>query len=159
MKRLLLISIISLLLVSGWSHVLAAALCPRMQARASCHMLLEHHTSSAHEAMKMTGEMGEMQMSETTLYEGEVDALGLPSGSCPHCFYRSENPTSTVVAVKGVERSRRDQGVILQQAIKAFAPLATSFTPPISKRQHAPPGATTTTTTTARHVLISIFLI
>ena len=113
---------------------------------------------SAHEAMEMTGETSEMQMPETTVYEGEDNALGLPPGSCPHCFYRSENPTSTVIAVKGVERSRRDQGVILQQAIKAFAPLASSFAPTISKRQHAPPGATTATTT-ARHILISIFLI
>ena len=156
MKRLLLISIISLLFVSGWSYVLAAALCPRMQVKASCPMRMESHSSSPRQTMEMgeAVETGDMQMSETTISEGEVNALGLPPISCPHCFSRSENPSSTVIAVKGIERSKRDQGIILQQAIKAFAPLTSTFAPPISKRQHAPPQAPT-----ARHVLINVFLI
>jgi hypothetical protein len=153
MKRLLLISIISLLFVSGWSHVLAAALCPQMQVKASCPMQMDDHSPSSREAMQM-GEMGDMQMSETTVSDGQVNAVNPPLGSCPHCFSKSEYPTSTVIAVKGVERSGRELGIILQQTTKAFAPLTSSFAPPISSRQHAPPEATT-----ARHVLISVFLI
>ncbi|MDT5060067.1 MAG: hypothetical protein QOH63_526 [Acidobacteriota bacterium] len=150
MKRLLLISIISLLFVSGWSHVLAAALCPQMQVKASCPMQMRDHPASSHEVM----EMGDMQMPETTVSEGEVNAVDPPLGSCPHCFSKPNYPTSTVVAVKGVERSKRDLGVILQQTLKAIAPLSSTFAPPVSSRQHAPPQATT-----ARHVLISVFLI
>lgn len=153
MKRLLLISVISLLFVSGWSHMLAAAVCPQMQVKASCPMQMREHSNSSHEAMAM-GEMGDMQMSETTVSEDEVNAVNLPLGSCPHCFSKSEYPTSTVIDVKGVEQSKRDLGAILQQTIKAFSPLTTLFAPPVASRQHAPPLATT-----ARHVLISVYLI
>jgi hypothetical protein len=153
MKRLLLISIISLLFVSGWSHVLAAAFCPQMQVKASCPMQMRDHSTSSHEARVM-GEMGDMQMPETTVSEGEVNAVDPPLGSCPHCFTKSNYPTSTVVTAKAVERSKRDLGVILQQTLKAIAPPSSTFAPPVSSRQHAPPQGTT-----ARHVFISVFLI
>lgn len=115
-------------------------------------MQMGNHQASSHEAMG-TGEMGDMQMTPTSL-EDEVTAVDPPLGPCPHCFSKSEYPTSTVVAVKGVERSKRDLGVILQQAVKALAPQTSSFAPPVSSRQHAPPGVSI-----PRHVLISIFLI
>lgn len=153
MKRLLLISVISLLFVSGWSHVLAAALCPQMQVKASCPMQMRDHSPSSHEAMGM-GEMGDIQMPETTVSDGEAPAVDLPIGSCSHCFSKSNHPTSTVVTVYGVEQSRRDIGAIVQQTIKAFSPLTSSFAPPITSRQHAPPGVSA-----PRHVLISVFLI
>lgn len=152
MKRLLLICVISLLFVSGWSHVLAAALCPNMRVASTCPMQKGNHPASSHEAMEM-GEMGGMQMTQV-VEEGEVTAVDPPMGSCPHCFSKSEYPTSVVVAIKGVGQPKRDLGVILRQTLKAITPLISSFAPPVSSRQHAPPQATT-----ARHVLISVFLI
>ncbi|MDT4966521.1 MAG: hypothetical protein QOJ64_1258 [Acidobacteriota bacterium] len=153
MKRLLLITVISLLLVSGWSHVLAAALCPQMQVKASCPMQLMHHSSSSHETMAM-GAMGDMPMTETGVSTAEVYSVDPPMGSCPHCFSKSEYPTSSIVAVKGVDQGRRNLRVILQQALAPIAFQTRSFAAPILTRQHAPPQAPT-----ARHVLISVFLI
>jgi hypothetical protein len=153
MKRLLLISVISLLFVSGWSHVLASAFCSKMQAKATCPMQMKDHSPSSHEAMAM-GEMGDMQMSETTVADGEVGALSPPLGSCPHCFSKSEHPTSTAITAKGVEQSEQDLGAVLQQTLNDVAPQTSSFAPPVTSRQHAPPGAAT-----ARHVLINVYLI
>ena len=156
MKRLLLISVISLLLVSGWSHVLAAALCPQMQVKASCPMQMMDHSSSSHETLA-TGAMGamvEMPMTETRVSTAEVNALDPPMGSCPHCFSKSEYPTRTGVAVKGVDQGKRNLRVIHQQALAPIAFQTRMHAAPILSRQHAPPRAPT-----ARHVLISVFLI
>jgi hypothetical protein len=149
MKRLLLICVISLLFVSGWSHVLAAAICPKTQAMASCPMQAGDKHTSSHEAM----EMGDMQMTPTAT-ESEVNALEQPMGSCPHCFKQPEQQPSPVVASKGVEQSRRDLGALLQQAVRVIASQTTSFSPQVLSRQHAPPQASA-----PRHVLISVFLI
>jgi hypothetical protein len=153
MKRLLLISIISLLFVSGWSHVLAAALCPKTQAMAACPMQAGDKTTSSHETMGMA-EMGDMQQMPATIAEGESNVVEQPMGSCPHCFKQPEQQNSPVVVSKGAEQSKRNLSVILQQAVQVITPQSTSFAPPISSRQHAPPQPTT-----ARHVLISVFLI
>jgi hypothetical protein len=162
MRRLLIITVISLLLVSGWSHVLAAALCPQMQVKASCPMQMMEHSPSSHEAMAKgakgangaMGEMGDMPVSETAVSTAEVNALDPPMGSCPHCFSKSEYPTSNIPAVKGVNQGKRNLRVILQQALARIAFQTRSFAAPILSRQHAPPRAPT-----ARHVLISVFLI
>ena len=148
MKRLLLICVISLLFVSGWSHVLAATFCPNMQDMPGCAMQTGHTSTSSHEGM----EMYDMQMTPT-IAESEVNAMQQPQMfSC--CTSRPELPSSPVIASRGAEQSKQDLGAILQQAIKALAPQTISFAPPISSRQHAPPGAST-----PRHVLISVFLI
>src|SRR5436853_4491618 len=152
MKRLLLISVISLLFVSGWSRVLAAAICPKTQAMTACPMQIGDKPTSSHEAMEMD-EMGDMQM-PPTITDGEANALSQPMGLCPHCFSQPNQQNSTVVASKGVDQSRKDFGSALQQAIKVITPQTSSFAPPVASRQHAPPGAST-----ARHVLISVFLI
>ena len=149
MKRLLLICVISLLFVGGWSHVLAAAICPRTQAMASCPMQAGNKPASTHDAM----EMGDMQMTPTTT-ESEVNALEQPMGSCPHCFKQPEQQPSPVVASREVEQSRRDLVALLQQADKVSASQTTSFSPPVLSRQHAPPQAST-----PRHILVSVFLI
>lgn len=150
MKRLFLICVIALLFVSGWSHVLAAAICPNTQAMSSCPMQTESKLTSSHEVM---GEMGDMQM-PPTITEDEANTLEQPMGSCPHCFTQPEQQTTPVVASKGVEQSKRDLGIILHQKIKALAPRTSSFAPPILSRQHAPPQASA-----PRYVLISSFLI
>jgi hypothetical protein len=152
MKRLLLICVISLLFVSGWSHVLAAAFCPKTQAMSSCPMQVgdKHHQS--HEAMER-GEMGDMETSSTDT-ESEVNAFEQPMGSCPHCFKQPEQQPSPVVASKGGEQSKRDTGILLQQAVRVITPQTTAFAPPVLSRQHAPPQASA-----LRHVLLSVFLI
>ena len=133
--------------------MLAAAICPKMQAMASCPMMRTVDKSvSSHEEMVM-GESGDMQMTPTVT-EGEANAIEQPIASCPHCFRQSEPPTTSVVATKGVEQSRRDAGAIMQQALKAITLPTSSFAPPVASRQHAPPSAST-----PRHILISVFLI
>ena len=153
MKRLLLIAVISVLFMSGWSHVVAAALCPNMQVKTSCPMQMMDHSTSSHDAMEI-GEMVDMAMPDTTVSGGEANAVDPPMGSCPHCFSQSEHPTSTVVAVKAVDQSKRDLRVILHQSLTPIASQASSFARPVLSRQHAPPRAPT-----ARHILINVFLI
>lgn len=150
MKRLLLICVISLLFVSGWGHVLAAAFCPKMQDMPGCTMQKESAATSngeGHEGM----EMGDMQAASSNM-ESQANALERLFVSC--CASRPEIPPAPVVASRGAEQSKQDLGAALQQTLKAIAPQTPSFATPITSRQHAPPGAST-----SRHVLISVFLI
>lgn len=155
MKRLLLICVISLLFVSGWSRVLAAAICPKTQAMAACPMQAWDKSASSHEDMQMAemGEMGDMQMTPTTA-QGEANALEQFMGSCPHCFKQPEQQPTPIFASKGIEQSRQDLGALLQQAAEVIKPQTTTFSPPVLSRQHAPPQASA-----PRHVLFSVFLI
>ena len=155
MKKVLLILVVSLLFVSGWSHVLASAFCPKTQAMTSCPMQAGNKPHQSHEAMQM-GEMGDMDDMQTSpaATDGEVNTLGQPMGSCPHCFKQPEQQPSPVVASKGAEQSRRDLGALLQQAVKVITLQAAPFAPPILSRQHAPPQASA-----PLHVLINVFLI
>ena len=154
MKKLLLICVVSLLLVSGWSHVLAAVLCPNMQDMPSCHMqtgnAITTTTISTHEGHQGM-EMGDMLMTPPVV-EREVNALEQPMASC--CARRPALPPSSVMVSRGAEQPKKELGVILQTALKAIELPAPSFTPPVLSRQHAPPGAST-----PRHVLFSVFLI
>jgi hypothetical protein len=150
MKRILLICVISLLFVSGWSHVLAAAFCPNMQDMPDCHMQAENVSTSPHEGHEGM-EMGDMQHQQSVA-EGKADALERPLAPC--CASRPEVPPAPIAASRGAEQSRQDLGAILKPALKAIAPLTNSFAPPVTSRQHAPPGAAT-----PRHVLIGVFLI
>jgi hypothetical protein len=148
MKRLLLICVISLLFVSGWGHVLAAAFCPNMQDMPGCAMQMGDAHASGHEGM----EMGDMQMPPAASAENKSGALERPLVSC--CASRPEIPPAPVVASRGAEQSKQDSGVLLKPVPKAIAPPAPSFAPQVTSRQHAPPGAST-----PRHVLVSVFLI
>jgi hypothetical protein len=147
MKRLFLICVISLLFVSGWSHVLAAAFCPNMQDMPACHMQAESVSTSSHEGM----EMGDMKNRQSAT-ESKTGALESPLASC--CASRPEVPPAPVASSRGAEQSRQDLGALLKPALKAITQPTSSFAPPITSRQHAPPGAAI-----ARHVLISVFLI
>lgn len=152
MKRLLLICLISLLFVSGWSHVLAAGICPKAQAISHCPMQTETKSASAHESARMD-EMGDMQM-RPAVAGVEANALEQPAGLCPHCFKQPAQQTSPAIASNGAEQSRRNPAIALRQAVKVFSQQATSFATPVSSKQHAPPQAST-----PRHVLISFYLI
>ena len=149
MKRFLLISIILLLFVSGWSHVLAAAFCPHMQDMPGCAMKTASTAhASGHEGM----EMGDMQMPPRETDE-KVGALERPLASCC-ASSRPDVPPAPVVASRGAEQSKQDLGALLKPLPKALEPTAPSFAPPITSRQHAPPGASA-----QRHVLINVYLI
>jgi hypothetical protein len=148
MKRLLLISVISLLFVSGWSHVLAAAFCPNMQDMPGCHLQTESASTSSHEGHK---EIGDKQMTPSAV-ASEVNSLERPMTSC--CASQPALPPSSIIVSKGAEQPKKELGVVLQKTLKVIAPPTPSFAPPITSRQHAPPGIST-----QRHVLISVFLI
>jgi hypothetical protein len=151
MKRLLLICVISLLFVSGWSHVLASAFCPDMQDMPGCHMQTASTSSTSlhegHEGM----EMGDTQMPPTTT-ESKAHTLKRPLVSC--CASRPQIPPAPIVARRGAEQSKQDLGALLKPALKALTQQTSSFAPSVTSRQHAPPGDST-----PRHVLISVFLI
>ena len=150
MKRLLLICVISLLCVSGWGHVLAAAFCPNMQDMPGCAMQSASTSTPTHEGHEGM-EMGDMQ-NRSSAPEDNLGALERRLASC--CASRPEAPPAPVVASRAAQQSKEDFGAILKPALKAIAALAPSFAPPVTSRQHAPPGATT-----PRHVLISVYLI
>ena len=150
MKRLLLICAISLLFVSGWSHVLAAAFCPKMQEMPDCHMQKAPTSASQHEGHEGM-EMGDMQMSPSAL-EDKVNSLERSVASC--CANRSALPPSSVIVSRGAEQPRKELGAVLQTALKVIAPPTPSFAPPVASRQHAPP-----VDSTPLHLLLSVFLI
>lgn len=147
MKRLLLISVICLLFVSGWGHVLASAFCPNMQDMPDCHMQITDTSASGHEGM----EMGDMHHG-TQAEERRAGSLGSPLVSC--CASRPEAPPAPAVASRGAEQSKQNLGALLKPAVKVIVPPAPSFAPAVTSRQHAPPGAAA-----PRHVLIQVFLI
>jgi hypothetical protein len=147
MKRLLPICVISLLFVSGWGNVLAAAFCPNMRDMRGCPMRASEDSARGHDGV----EMGDMRMPATGA-EGKVGSLERPLASC--CASRPEAPPAPAVASRGAERSKQDLGAVLKPVPKALAPPAPSFAPTVTSRQHAPPGAQT-----PRHVLVSVFLI
>jgi hypothetical protein len=150
MKRLLLICVISLLFVSGWSYVLASAFCPDMQDMPNCHMQTGNASASAHEGHEGM-EMGDTQMPPTTT-ESKARTLARPLVSC--CASRPEIPPAPVVVRRGAKQSKQDLGALLKPALKAITQPTSSFAPLVTSRQHAPPGALT-----PRYVLISVFLI
>ena len=147
MKRLLLICVISLLFVSGWGHVLAAAFCPNMQEMPGCTMQAGETSAPGHEGM----EMGGMQH-----HQGAADArpgtLQRPLVSC--CASVPQAPPAPVVVSRGAEQSKKELGAIFKSVVKAFVPPAPSFAPEVTSRPHAPPGVAA-----PRHVLIQVFLI
>jgi hypothetical protein len=150
MKRLLLICVISLLFVSGWSYVLASAFCPDMQDMPNCHMQTGNAFTSPHKGHEGM-EMGDMQMASVTT-ESKAHKLERPLVSC--CASRPQIPPAPIVARRGAEQSKQDLGALLKPALKAITQPTSSFAPPVTSRQHAPPGDST-----PRHVLISVFLI
>jgi hypothetical protein len=148
MKRLLPICAISLLFVSGWGHVLAAAFCPNMRDMQGCPMHASADSARGHEGM----EMGDMQMPAGDT-AGRLGSLESPPASC--CASRPEAPPAPVAASRGAEPSRQDLGALLKPVPKTIAPPAPSSAPTVTSRQHAPPGGAQT----PRHVLVSVFLI
>lgn len=140
MKRVLLICVISLLFVSGWGHVLGAAFCTKMQEMPGCHMQAGNSSTHGHGHMEMSGA------------QGKANSLERPLASC--CASRPEAPGVPAVVSRGAEQSKQDAVALPKPTPKTIAPPARSFAPPVTSRQHAPPGAQP-----PRHVLVNVFLI
>lgn len=142
------------LLASGWSNVLATALCPNMQVASCCLMKMKHKSASSHEAMAMDGmEMDSAEM--MTAVDVEANSISQSTPACALCLNRSELPIKSVVMVNLVRDSRRDLSAAPDAAVPgSLAPFSSLFALPVTSRQHAPP-----VTSTSRHVLINVFLI
>ena len=137
------------LLVSGWGNVLAAALCPKMQVASCCLMKTTHDSASQHEAMAMDG------MAMMPAAEVEANSIGQPAASCAHCLSSPDLPFKSVGTVNSVRESERNlSAAVAASVLRSLAAFSSSFAPPISSRQHAPPGSST-----SLHVLINVFLI
>ncbi|HEY0378503.1 MAG TPA: hypothetical protein VGC87_16435 [Pyrinomonadaceae bacterium] len=147
MKRLLPICAIFLLFVSGWGHVLAAAVCPNMRGAGGCQMRAGNGSAHGHEGMEMGGTR--LPAGDA---EGGVGSLERPLASC--CAGRPEAPPAPVVASRGAGQSKQDLGAVLKPVPKSIAPPAPSLALTVTSRQHSPPVAPT-----PRHVLVNVFLI
>src|SRR5207248_3812591 len=142
------------LLVSGWGNVLAATLCPKMQVASCCLTKTTHDSASQHEAMAMDG-MSMDGMAMMPAAEVEANSMGQPAASCAHCLSSPDLPFKSVVTVNSVRESERNLSApIAASVLRSLAAFSSSFAPPISSRQHAPPGSST-----SLHVFISVFLI
>jgi hypothetical protein len=142
------------LLASGWGNALAAALCPKMQVASCCLTKTTHDSAPSHEAMAMDG-MTMDSMAMMPAAEAEANSAGQPAASCAHCLSSPDLPFKSVVTVNSVRESERNLSApIAAPVLRSLAEFSSSFAPPISSRQHAPPGSST-----SLHVLINVFLI
>jgi hypothetical protein len=166
MRRFLLIASVLMLFVSGWGHVLAAALCPHVKAEHSCCPAQkqeaarhDHGLSASHEAMPMDGMEGmDMQtpatpVAETPTVGGDANSLGQPVEDCVHCMGHSQLPTPPV-AVGTADQSSRSAELAAPPATSLVTPPIPALTALVTSRPHGPPGASA-----PRHVLINIFRI
>lgn len=168
MRRATLLLVIPLLLLSGWSNVLAATLCPHMMHDHSCCPAGKHSDSSheqivaAHDEMAMSemgemGDMGGMEMTPAPVKPSEDvvnNAISQPINQCAHCLSHSA-PTTTTSIIGSVNQAKRDGEAPALQVLNQFVPKLQPAVLLISARQHAPPGVHLT----PRHILIGVFRI
>lgn len=162
MRRFLTTTSVLLLLVVTWGQVLAASVCPHMQAAHSCCFTkkAEHKQDQAahHEDMAM-GEMsggesmGMQAAPAAPSSEERVGSIGHPMKDCAPCVDRSPLQT-TPVTVSSVDQSKRGVEIVAPLETSLLAPLALASRSLVSSRSHAPPGVQA-----PRHVLISVFRI
>jgi hypothetical protein len=159
MRRFLLTASVLLLFVSGWSQVLAASLCSHTPGAHACCRTKgaghEHGQASSHQGMVMDGiESMEMPFEDAAPATNEsAISFGQPIADCAHCLGHSQPQTVPVASITSDQSGRVKEPLSPPVAV-APVPLASAFAPPVTTRQHAPPGALT-----ARHVLISVFRI
>lgn len=156
-RRFLLVGSLLLLSTSGWANVLAASLCTHTAGAHACCMTKKagKAKASSHHEMGMHGmESMERPRREAapTSYPGAL-SLGKPTEDCPHCLGHSQTQAAAVASV-APGQSGQDGKTLAPAAIVPLAATASAFAPPITFRQHAPPG-----NTAPRHVLISVFRI
>jgi hypothetical protein len=157
MKRFLLIAVALLLSVSGWSEVLAAALCPHMQASHACCVAKasgthQHGQVMAHHDGMMEGM--EMTMPATPAIVKDAQVITEPVGSCGHCMSQSGPPARSVIVKRADVQTKKELRAAPTQTLGLSSPLSASSTSLITSRQNAPPGEQI-----SRHALINVFRI
>lgn len=162
MKRLLIITYISLLFVSGWSEALAAFSCSHMAQDHSCCQMMNDAShghdfaSSAHEGMAMADGI-KMTSPDAPVANEIINAIGRPSETCADCIGRADFPIAPVMTASAVEQSKRVAASSAPPAASSAPLLASTLTSPrqaSSSVTDAPPGVSSD-----RHILISIFRI
>ena len=148
--RLLFITIILSLFVSGWGTVLAAAVCPHMAARPSCcHAMCRHGRMAG---MGMTDDMQMSLCSAQNPVASEAKAFSQPLEVCAYCLGHSQLPLRPILR----EADQTKRGVKISapgapaQPDSSISLRVTAVLP----GPHAPPEAIP-----ARHILLSIFRI
>ncbi|HEV7842606.1 MAG TPA: hypothetical protein VGO69_02865 [Pyrinomonadaceae bacterium] len=154
---------------SGWSSIVAVALCPHANSNATktvaavnvadahaCHPVQAETVAKPHchedSAMEQEATAGIEMPRAMPGNKGSSVALTLPENvPCTHCMGRPELPASTVVARPQVEQKRSIEPAV-QAASLVMSTL--SFTQPVIYRQGAPPGSLT-----PKHLLIGVLLI
>jgi hypothetical protein len=151
------------LLVSGWSIVLAATLCPHAgmnqalpmaEDHSGCRTKLEavemHHSSSHHEA----AHGAQMKTVAVPHLQGsEHAALGQMTGTCAHCVGQSELPVPPA-SVRELTLQQRDAGKPVVHTTTLTVPPSVVSMLRFTPTQHSPPGVAG-----RKHLIFSVFLI
>lgn len=157
MRRLLIFGLLFLLFASGWSPVLAAALCPRVQGHDCCVTMAageEHEQVIHHHGMEMSGTEMPSPAYARDEHDNTAVAIDQQVKDCAHCAAHSGAPTAPAVIFSVPDNPGRDATSAPSQVHRFFFPASLATNLRISSRPHGPPVETT-----PRHVLISVFLI
>jgi hypothetical protein len=165
-KSLTVCILLCALALSGWSGVLAAALCPHgmksavmiatppvKEEHAACHAgngeATARHASSTHQSMDGMAE------ATTTQTKEESRTLAAPSqSSCWQCCMGHSNLPSAPFNPRESQPNAREVNSAPAEDVKPFAPPVAGFVPSVLPVQGAPPGQLL-----ARHLLLNIFII
>jgi hypothetical protein len=158
MRRLPIIVLTCLLFASGWSPVLAAAFCPRMEGHDCCapeSAKAGHDYGTHHDGMEMGGAEAPLPSHADESHEGtSATAFDHPVKDCAHCVMHSGGPRAPAVTFGAAGSEGRDAASAPPQARQLLFRASPSPNLLVSSRPHAPPVSAS-----ARHILISVFLI
>ncbi|HKP38825.1 MAG TPA: hypothetical protein VJT71_18350 [Pyrinomonadaceae bacterium] len=159
-RRIATIFLLIAFLMSAWSSVIAASLCPHYSTRdGSITEAIEQTAppsseSCHHESAEMDTE-SEATTSAPAADKNQSDlqsALDLPDETCGHCSMHSQ-PSSgagAIAALSSLPQSvETDAPPVVSREVRPF-----TFIIPITPFEHSPPGDLP-----SRHVLISVFRI
>ena len=148
------------LLISAWSNVIAACLCPRYSMDHRSHVTRHSHISSVQQESSCNHELTETKIDGISVDDVETTSqdssnhtfVSLPGEQCTHCLMYSQpaSGTATLVAVNPTNRLIETDVPLIK--FEATLPLSSAiFTDPL---EHGPPG-----NLFPRHVLLSVFRI
>lgn len=161
MKRVLLISVILLLFLSGWGGALAAALsCSHAKGEEPRARLMEQDHSCCRAKLGKTEShcstaerkpVGSMRMM-LAVVDARAEAAAQAAPSCAHCIDRSEVPATPIF--RQANRINRNVDAATSRKVTPLAPFAALFAMQVISRQGSPPGPQA-----RKHLLISVFII
>jgi hypothetical protein len=171
MKRIFVIGLTLLLLLSSLGHVFAAAFCRHPQGHECCLKKASNHlheSSSSNDDMSMDGMvLDDMAMNDSAprhtempFFPAGADAEALtsrfhqPVESCSHCMNHSGVPNAPVSFVSVPDQSSKESGSILLPVLSFRLTPAITIAQSGPARQHGPPGRTA-----PRNILICVLLI